>query len=296
MLISHLYPADALASGTPRLAEVIERGGPAVGIGDHPIMKRRAFTLIELLVVIAIIGILTAILLPALASAKAAAQSGACKSNLRRIGVGVSSYLIDEGYYPSIALASMDLMNGQLRADGPVMIFLSLAPFPVHGLGFDYLTPGKAGFCPATKPASEDMRIPYGYNTIGAAWDGGTRTNLGLAPTIITRNRWGLASFSGGERVHEAQVVHPSDMIALADSAFRVPPPYLPSSGRVIHPYVEDYSHGKVLAAISDVHKGGANVIFADGHVEYGKQKTWMEPTAKVMRRWNRDNQAHLKE
>lgn len=76
----------------------------------------------------------------------------------------------------------------------------------------------------------------------------------------------------------------PSDMIAVADCK-----PKLAGGDDDL----DDLFPINLLAELAPRHNQGENIVFCDGHVEFGKHTVWLQKTERARQRWNNDHQGH---
>ena len=242
----------------------------------HP-KKSAAFTLIELLVVIAIIAILAAMLLPALAKAKAKAQQAVCLSNLKQWGLAQNLYIGDsKDVFPFPRYQVTSLMQQDNPDWGTVQTFHNqnigddvwfnaLPPYiadktlyywDIDPIGFD--TKKSIHKCPTA--------ISQGYYQPDTVPSANNQPEHNMRPGARPLFSYSMNS-QGPKPLKSSKITHPSAFALFSDVHNRSDELFRGSAANKIdlatpHCYVTRFSSR---------HNKGASITFADGHSQYFK-------------------------
>jgi prepilin-type processing-associated H-X9-DG protein len=230
------------------------------------------------LVVIGIIAVLIGILLPALNSARRQANQVACQANLHQIGLALIMYNTETKYYPG------DITNSSGFAVWPTRLRRYMkgnqAVFRCPSLARDFdwkvndTTPPVAALSDTgygynvgeSLLVANVAKFSYGYNDWGAS-----QTSIafppGDTPPGVTpqRHQRGLGADVLNPTSRELKATRvriPTEMIAITD----IKVPFGASFCFNVDP-------NDPKEAPSDIHKGGSNVLWCDGHVTWKHQK-----------------------
>ena len=260
-----------------------------------PPRRAGAFTLVELLVVIAIIGILAALLLPALSRAKQRAYTIACLSNLKQLELCVHLYTTDNNDFlvPNNSVASLSTLGvtSSLTTkgvswcldgiDGTSAITQASPSNIVNGLLFQYNTSVAIYHCPADQSTLE---TPDGQPLSQLRWRSYNMSQSinGYSDYMPAGVPWwfmsywtNLPSWKKFTQIRGAGPASPipSDLFVFIDENENTI--FDGQFGNVCNPPLPYYSPNQWWDMPANRHNQGANLSFADGHVNHWK---WQQP------------------
>jgi prepilin-type N-terminal cleavage/methylation domain-containing protein/prepilin-type processing-associated H-X9-DG protein len=239
----------------------ITRSSRSMLAGSNAVLEksraRDAFTLIELLVVVAIIAILASLLLPALSLAKGKAQSIKCLNNLRQLQLCWHIYTDDnQDLLPPQNPGANNSGDMSSRTGswvlGDVQVDLTSSNIE-HGVLFQYNQSTAIYHCPVDKSTVAGHKQLLRNRSYSLNW------HLGTDPKV-----WPSTAI----KLHSAEIVNPgpSEVYAFIDED-----PNTINDATFFSP--REYGDWGDLPAIR--HALGANMSFADGHVNH---KRWRFP------------------
>jgi len=250
------------------------------------------FTLVELLVVISIIGILAALLLPALSKGNAYAHSTTCKNHLHQVGLALQTYVDEhQSKYPYYRGSPDHAFDDAVGTDNTAFWWAKLLPYyPIKWTDPAYHCPGYKGAIKGSVSDPGSYSHPlgsYAYNAKGVKAGDWVATNgltLGLGGRIYLRSGTRVTTAS------EGLIKVPSDMFAVGESRWKAEKG---SDGG--YDYMQCgliYVNRGFMAFDPARHGKNYNQLFCDGHVSGMSPWVLFNPT-NTASMWNYDHQPH---